>query len=124
MRHLLCCWCLRKSSSTVMGSSKSTAHVTRTKSSESGVSGACTSSVAGVVNATVAQPNKDCVYCMAAAENRSSLDEFGNNSSGLIVDRENLYNRQPYVNFKYHIVMCAMIFAAIVTVLFITDLKK
>jgi hypothetical protein len=66
-----------------------------------------------------ASASKDCVYCMAES-NKPSIEEF----SEFMVDRERLYNEQPYLMFKYHFVMCWLIFIGIATALLITDLKK
>jgi hypothetical protein len=72
-------------------------------------------------NDTVATAaSKDCVYCIADSNKTATIEEF----SEFMVDRERLYNEQPYVMFKYHITMCLVIFLAIASVLFITDLNK
>jgi hypothetical protein len=67
--------------------------------------------------------SKDCVYCIAENNNnanKTSIEEF----SEFQVDRERLYNEQSYTMFKYHIIMCSLIFFGIAIALLITDLRK
>lgn len=58
--------------------------------------------------------NSTCVACLAE----------DNNFSEYALSREQMYNRQPSVMFKYHIGMCSLVFLAISAVLFVADLQK
>jgi hypothetical protein len=68
--------------------------------------------------------SKSCIYCVAN-ETNSSKNPIDDYFGDLLADnREKLYNKQPYVSFQYHIIMCALIFVGIAAILFITDLRK
>jgi hypothetical protein len=58
--------------------------------------------------------NATCVKCMNQDHNFIKLGP----------SRERAYNEQPSPMFKYHIGMCSLIFAAILSVLLISDLRK
>lgn len=58
--------------------------------------------------------NTTCPTCLSE---ESSFREFSKT-------REQLYNEQPCLMFKYHIGMCSVIFMSVATILFISDLNK
>lgn len=63
-------------------------------------------------NEIIEQPN--CLVCRK--ENKGF---YSQNST-----REELYNSQPSLMFKYHVSMCSLVYIALCTVVFISEIQK